>query len=201
MASITKTTGITLLALQSVAASSVVIQGTPTDVSTKLGGTVFIHFGRRAATAAGAGVNIRIEASSRSSGDIHWFPLATFTTGFAAASDEAVSGTEAAGQTTISVASTTGLAAGDIIFFDNGTIGNSEWHRIKSIVNNTSITIEETNGLINAQTGATIYDSAEFFVAQLDFTGITRIRAVADGASFTQAFAIEIEMVTGDSIG
>ena len=200
MASITKTAGTSLLSLQSVSASSVV-QGSAVDVSTKLGGTVFIHFGRQSATAAGAGANIRIEASSRSSGDIHWFPLAIFTTGFAAASDEAVSGTEAAGQTVISVASTTGLAAGDIIFFNNGTIGNSEWHRIKSIVTNTSITIEETNGLTNAQTGATIYDSAEFFVAQLDFTGVTRVRAVADGASFTQAFAIEIEMVTGDSIG
>lgn len=200
-ADITKTTGISLLSLQSVAASSVVQQGTPTDVSTKLGGTAFIHFGRRAETAAGAGVNIRIEASSESSGDKDWFPLAIFTTGFAAASGEAVVGTEAAGQTVISVSSTTGLSAGDLIFFDNTTIGNSEWHRIKSIVASTSITIEEVNGLTNAQTGATMYDSAEFFVAHMDFTGITRIRAVADGSSFTQAFAIEIKMVTGDSIG
>lgn len=198
MATITKTVGTSVLALQSVAASSVLLSSA-VDVSTKLAGTLFIHFGRRAATAAGAGVNIRIEASAKSSGDGFWFPLAIFTTAFAASETEAVSGTVSSGANVITVASTTNLTIGDVIYIDNGTIANSEWGRIKSIVSNTSVTIEDN--LVNAQTSSNIYDLAEMYVCQLDLTSITRIRVVADGASFTQAFAIEVLMVTGDSIG
>lgn len=198
MATITKTVGTSVLSLQSVAASTVLLSSA-VDVSTKLAATLFIHFGRRSATAAGAGVNIRIEASAKSSGDGYWFPLAIFTTAFAAVEAEAVSGTVSSGTNVITVASTTNLAAGDIIFIDNGTIANSEWGRVKSIVANTSVTIEDN--LVNAQTGATMYDSAEMYACQLDLTGISRIRVVADGALFTQAFAIDVLMVSGDSIG
>lgn len=197
MATISKTSDTSVLSLQSVAASSVVISSV-LDVATKLAAMICIHFGRRAATAAGAGVNIRIEASSKASGNGHWYPLAVFTTDFQACESEAVSGTEAAGQDTISVASTTNLAAGDIVFFDNSTIGNSEWGRIKSIVANTSVTLEDA--ITNAQTGSTIYDRAEMFVAQLDLTAVKRLRVVVDGSLFTQAFAIEAHMVSGDAI-
>lgn len=195
---ITKTQGTSLLSLQSCAASSVVV-GSAVDVSTKLAATVFIHFGRRAATAAGAPANLRIEASSKSSGDGHWYPLAIFVTDFAACEAEAVSGTVNSGTNVITVASTTNLAAGDLIYIDNGTIANSEWGRVKSIVSNTSVTIEDN--LVNAQTGATLYDSAQVFAAQIDLTAVGRLRLVDDGSLFTQAHAIEAHMVTGDSIG
>jgi len=198
MATITKTQGTSLLSLQSLASNSVAL-GSAADVSTKLAATVFIHFGRRAATALTEGLEFRIEASAKSSGDGFWWPLAVFKTALAAASDEAVSGTVSAGTNVITVASTTGLVAGDLIYIDNGTIGNSEWGRIKSIVTNTSVTIEDN--LLNAQTGATIYDQAEFFVAQLDLTAIGRIRVVADGRNTGQAVAVEAFMITGDSIG
>lgn len=198
MASLIKTIQTALLSLQTVSANGVAI-GSALDVSTLLAATIYIHFGREAETAAGAGVNIRIEASSRASGEGHWYPVAPFTTQFAAVNGEAVSGTEAIGQTVISVASTTGLAAGDIIFFFNGTIGNSEWHRIKSISTNASVTLEDA--IVFAQTGATLYDGAEMYVAQIDLSGIKRLRAVADGSLFTQAFAIEIDIITTDSIG
>lgn len=197
MAALSKTAGTVIQACKSVSASSVDIPSA-VDVSTKFAATVFIHFGRRAATAAGAGVNFRVEASSRSSGDGHWFPLAIFTTAFAASEAEAVSGTVNSGTNVITVASTTNIAAGALIYIDNGTIANSEWGRVKSIVSNTSVTIEDN--LVNAQTGATMYTLAEMFAAQLDLTGVVRIRVVADGANFTQAFAYEVEMTTGDSI-
>lgn len=187
----------TLFTLASTAASTVAISSA-VDVSTKMGGAIYVRFGRRAATAAGAGVNIRLEASHASSGDNTWFPVAIFTTAFAAASDEAVSGTVGSGTNVITVASTTGLAIGDIIFIDNGTIGNSEWGRIKSIVTNTSVTIEDN--LVNAQTGATLYDSAEIYPPVAIPAGVARIRAVVDGASFTQAFATEIRYTTIDGI-
>lgn len=198
MATIAKTGAIEVLALQSVAASSQAISAA-LDVASRLAATMFIHFGRRAATAAGAGVNFRIEASSKESGNGHWYPLAVFTTDFVAAEAEAVSGTEAAGETVIGVASTTNLVAGNIVFFDNPTIANSEWGRIKSVATNVSITLEDA--ITNAQTGATLYNRAEMFVAQLDLTAVKRLRLVVDGSLFTQAFAVEAHMVTGDSIG
>lgn len=197
MATLSKTNG-TLFALASTAASSVAISSA-LDVSTKMGGLLYVRFGRRSATAAGAGVNIRLEASMASSGDNSWFPFAIFTTAFAACESEAVSGTVGSGTNVITVASTTNLTAGDLIFIDNGTIGNSEWGRVKSIVANTSITIEDN--LVNAQTGATIYDSAEIYSPVSIPAGAYRIRAVIDGSGFTQAFAVEVRYTTIDSIG
>lgn len=192
-----KTGSLTLIALQSVAASSVVV-GTAVDVSTKMGGLVYIRFGRRIATAGGAGANIRIEASFAASGDNTWFPIAIFTTAFAACSDEAVSGTVGSGTNVITVASTTGFAAGDLIFIDNSTIGNSEWGRVKSISANVSVTIEDN--LVNAQTGATIYDSAEIYAPILIPDAAVRLRAVDDGSLFTQAHAIEVRYSNIDGI-
>lgn len=196
MATYSKTNG-TLFTLASTAASSVAVSSA-LDVSTKLGGLVYVRFGRRSATAAGAGVNIRLEASMSSSGDNSWFPFAIFGTAFAACEAEAVSGTVSSGTNVITVASTTNLTAGDIIYIDNGTIANSEWGRIKSIVANTSVTIEDN--LVNAQTGATLYDSAEIFSPVAIPEGAYRIRAVLDGSGFNQAFACEIRYTTVDGI-
>jgi hypothetical protein len=199
MASPSKTPATSLLSLQSVAASSVLLSSA-VSVATKYAISVFCHFGRRSATAAGAGVNFRLEGSSKSSGDGHWYPIATYTTDFVAAEAEAVSGTEAAGSTVIEVASTTNLTAGDIIYFDNGTIANSEWARVKSVVAATSVTLEDA--ITNAQTGATLYDRAEIFgFINVPLDAVTRIRLVVDGASFTQAFAVESHYTTLDSIG
>ena len=193
----TKAKNITVFTLASTAASSVAISS-DVDVSTIWGASFFIRFGRRSASAAGAGVNIRIEGSFASSGNNTWIPLAVFTTNFAACEAEAVSGTVSSGTNVITVASTTNLTAGDIIYIDNGTIANSEWARIKSISANVSVTIEDN--LVNAQTGATIYDSAEMYVAQLDLSSIGRIRVVVDGSLFTQANTVEVKMVTLSSI-
>lgn len=191
-----KTQGISVMSLQTVSASSGV-RSSVISFARDLKAKFFIHFGREAATAAGAGVNIRIESSSESSGDNNWFPEAIFTTQFAAVSDEAVSGTEAAGQTVIGVASTTGLTAQDLVFFFNGTIGNSEWGRIKSISTNTSITLEDA--LTNAQTGSTIYDGAELFICEINVEAGVRYSAYIDGSLYTQAFAIEVRATTFDS--
>ena len=196
MATFAKTNG-TLFALASTAASTVAISSA-LDVSTKMGGQIYVRFGRRSATAAGAGVNIRLEASQTSSGDNSWFPFAIFTTAFAACEAEAVSGTVGSGTNVITVAATANLTAGDIIYIDNGTIANSEWGRIKSIVSNTSVTIEDN--LVNAQTGSTLYDTAEIYAPIYMPEGAYRIRAVIDGSLFTQAFACEVRYTTTDSI-
>lgn len=198
MSTFAKTVQSDLIALQSVAANSVVV-GSPVDVSAKLGGLIHARFGRRSATSGTAGVNIRLESSHSASGDNSWFPFAQFTTAFVACDTEAVSGTVSSGTNVITVASTSGFTAGDVVFIDNGTIGNSEWGRVKSIVTNTSITIEDN--LVNAQTGATLYDSAEIFPPVAIPAGAVRVRAVIDGSGFTQAFAVQVGLITIDSIG
>ena len=198
MATITKTAGTSIISLQSIAANTVVISSVQ-DVSTKLGATMFIQFGRRATTALTEGMEFRIEASAQSSGDGFWFPMASFKTNISAAESEAVSGTVASGTNVITVASTTNLTVADRIFIDNTTIGNSEWGKIKAISANVSVTIEDN--LVNAQTGSTIYDQAELYVAQLDLTAITRLRLVCDGSNTGQAVAVQAYTVTGDSIG
>lgn len=195
MATFSKSAG-TLFALASTAASSVAISSA-VDVSTAMGGLVYVRFGRRSATAAGAGAMLRCEASHAASGDNTWYPFAEIATQFAACEAEAVSGTVASGTNVITVASTTNLVAGDLVYIDNGTIANSEWGRIKSIVANTSITIEDN--LVNAQTGSTIYDAAEIYVPIAIPEGALRIRFVNDSSLFTQANACEARysLITG----
>lgn len=198
MAVLVKAVQTPLVALQSVAANSV-FMGTAVDVSTRLGGLIHVRFGRRAAAAAGAGVNIRLESSSAAAGNNTWFPFAIFTTNFAVVEAEAISVDEAAGQTVLSVASTANLAAGDVVYIDNTTRANSEWLRIVSIVANVSITVEDP--LVNAQpTTAIIYDGAEIYSPVSIPEGCVRIRAVIDGSLFTQAFAVQVFLITVNEI-
>lgn len=196
MASYTKTANQALIALQKTAANGVVV-GTPVNVSTKLGGLIYARFGRRSASAATAGVNIRLEASSKDSGDNSWFPFATLTTAYAACQSQ-VLGATGAGQKVLAMGSTTGITAGDVLFIDNATVASCEWGRVSSVVTNTSATIEDN--LINAQTGNTIYDSAEIYAPIAIPEGAVRVRVVVDGAQFAQAFAVEVLMSTIDSI-
>jgi hypothetical protein len=197
-ATFTKTIQTALLTLQSLSSNSVVASSV-LDVSTKLSASVYLHFGRRAATALTTGLTYRVEGSAHATAHGHWFPLAQFITNVAAVGDEAVSGTCAAGQAVIAMASTTGFTVGDIVYIDNGTIANSEWGRIKTVTTNTSITLEDN--LVNAQTGATVYAGAQIFTAALDLSGVKRLRVVANGSGTGQAVALQAQIITCDSIG
>lgn len=197
MATYSKTQGTVLAAPQTLASGSVFITSAQ-DVSGKIAASIFIHFGRTATTALTVGAQFRIEASSRSSGDGHWHPLFIFTTDIATSETEAVTGTVNSGQAVITCASTTNLTAGDIIFIQNGTIGNSEWGRIKSVSTNTSVTIEDN--LANAQTSSTMFDQGQIFrVADINCRALGRLRVVVDNTGTGQTIAFEIEMITTDS--
>ncbi len=193
-----KTVGSSLLTLQSVASNTVVL-GSAIDVSTKYAAFIGMHFGRRTASVLTTGAKIRVEGSTKSSGDGFWFPLVEFQSLIAAAESEAVSGTVGSGTNVITVASTTNLTVGDMIYIDNSTIANSEWGRIIAVSTNVSVTIEDN--LVNAQTGSTLYDQAEMYSASLDLSAIGRIRLVADFSGTGQACAIEAVMNTADSLG
>ncbi len=199
MATISKTQNTSILSLQSVASGGVVVSSAQ-DVSTKLAATIFIHFGRRATAALTSGVRIRVEASSQSANDGYWFPLASFTTGTAAASSITPSGSAASGQKVISTTTTTGFSVYDQVYIDDTTIANSEWGRVNIVTASTSITLID-NLIQTHATTARVYNQAEFYTAQLDLTAIGRIRVVYDASNSGQATAIEVIMVTGDSIG
>ena len=188
-----------LFALASIAASTV-SKSSPADISTKMDGLLLVRFGRRSASAAGAGVNIRLEVSSSASVDNSWFPFAWFTTGFAACEGEALNATCNAGQKVLTVTSTTNLTVGDAIFIDDTVdITKSEWGRIKSIVANTSVTLED-DLVYTHLNSAIIYDSAEIYSVVAIHPAMGRIRAVIDGVSFTQAFACEVSYLTVEGI-
>ncbi len=195
---LTKTDAISVLSLQSLASNSVLISSVQ-DVSTKFQATVLIHFGRRSNTALTAGVIFRIEGSSRASGDGYWGQLAAVQTRVAAVTSRAVNGTCASGQKVVPMTATTGQALADYVYIDNTTIANSEWGKVVVVTTNTSVTLEDN--LLNAQTGSTEFPSAEVYALTVDVTAIKRLRVVVDACNTGQAVAVEVEMVTADSIG
>jgi hypothetical protein len=198
MATFSKTNAQTLLALQSVAASTILV-GAAVDVSAKMGGLIYVRFARRAATAAGAGVNIRLEASQSASANNSWFPFAMFTTAFAAVNATTLDAEAASGQAVIPLTATTGFAAQGIGFCDNATIANSEWFRVLSVSAAVSVTAEEN--LVNTQANGTAATAGAEIYSPVNIPeGALRIRAVADGSLFTQAFAIQVLYSTIDGI-
>jgi hypothetical protein len=196
MGAFSKTAATSVLSLQSVASATVLISS-DIDVSTKIAVTICIHFGRRATTALTVGCKFRIEASPKTSGTGHWYPVAEFQSLVAASESEAVTGTVNASQNVVTMSSTTNLVAGDVLYIDNSTIANSEWHRIKSVSGGVSVTLEDN--LVNAQTGSTVYDQGEMFLARIDVAAIKRMRLVVDNTGTGQAIAVEADMVTADS--
>jgi len=186
-----------LLTLQEVAADGVVISTEKGIMHDASACKIWIKFGRRAATALTASINFRVETSPDSSGNT-WNTHTILSTQLGASvADQVVNGAVAAGATVITLADTTGFVAGDVIFIENATPANSEWARIKSISGGVSVTIEEA--LINAQTGATVFDQAEIYnVVSIDLKGLAgngRIRVVSDGSGGGQAYAVEAIMV------
>lgn len=198
--SLAKSGGTSLIGIQSVASAGFVI-GAPVDVSAKFAAFVMIHFGRRAATALTVGARIRVEGSTATSGDDAWGVLAEFQSILTACEAEAATGTNNAGQAVVTCASTANIAAQAMVFFDNTTIGNSEWRRVKSIVANTSVTFEDNLTHAQSAGASTMYTLAEYYTALLDLTGIMRVRVVVDNSGTGQAIAVEASMSTADSIG
>jgi hypothetical protein len=197
MASIQKTQGITLYPLELLAANAVGISPAY-DVPNTLAASIFVHVGRTDTSGdLTNGIEIRVEASAKSSGNDQWFPLAIFKTGRTVPESEVIT-VAASGTRNLTVASTTNLAKGDIIFVKHSTLELSEFHRVKATTPNATVHIVDP--IANTQTSSTIYDQAEMFVAQLDLTAIGRIRLVADGSGGGRTFAVEAYMVTGDSI-
>lgn len=199
---IAKTQGTSLIAWQDIATTNVVV-GSAVDVSTKLAATVLAFLGRN--PAAGAFTvgwpNIRIEVSAKSSGTDAWVPAAIFQPVIGATlANTTLNGAVLANASSFVVTANTNLAAGDLVFLGHTTTpANYELVRVKS-VSGTTITPEEN--VTNAHdTTAVVTDQAEVYIAQIDLTAVGRIRAVVDNLNSGRTIAVQVLMVTGDSVG
>lgn len=123
-------------------AQNAVLEGTIVDVSGCYEAALHIDFALSNATAH-TGTKIRVQVSSNTSGDEDWqdfyeFVSITGTTNLEVITNNPLS----AGGTSITVASTTGYAAGQWIFLEDvSTFANSEWCFVTAVVTNTSMTI------------------------------------------------------------
>lgn len=156
-------------------ASAEIDVGAATDVSALYDAALHIDYAPTNTTAATVAARALVQVSSADSGDDVWSDWYTVSAGLDTAAEEVTSGTEAAGATVIEVASTTGFAVGDRLFFKNDTLGNSEWAICVALATNTSLTIED--GATYAQTDATIYNKAYNWVVPLPMWA-ARVRTI-----------------------
>jgi hypothetical protein len=174
---LTKTAGTSLLTHQAVTHPDTV-KGSATDVSTKMGATVFLfHASVEAAANTNSGI-FRIEGSASGSGDEDWVPLYQVAATVSTADTEAMTATEPSGETVLACASTTGFVAGDVLYIqDTGTLADSEWARCQEIVSNTSINL--VDGLTTGKDSSdVIWNDADTWAIYIDLSAITRVRVV-----------------------
>lgn len=152
--------------------------------------TVFVdHAKDHASASVGQGTEYVVQVSEKASGDDTWRALDSFAAAITAPTVITTDAAEAAGQTLIEIGATTPVV-GDIIFWKNATIGNSEWSTVIAIVANTSCTLE--SGLTNAQAGigSTFNTQGEHYVKSFNTEGFTRMRVVCNNTKGTTNRAI-----------
>lgn len=173
-----KTDSVEVLAHQA-ATHPVTIVGSAINTSTKRGATIFLLHGYvEAAADTNPGkflVQIRPDDGAGSVNE-HWITVVELPAKGTTPDTEALTGTESAGDTVLECASTTGFAVEDELYIQNGTLANSEWAKLRSLVANTSLTVME--GITNAQTSSTVWNDASKFIVSLDLNAVESFRVV-----------------------
>lgn len=189
---LTKTDEISVYTIASTASNSASI-GAALDVSTYYGGVLRIRMGRGTGTAFTVGPKVRVEGTPETGAETadQWAVLAQFQMGIGGSiASQAFGGSEAAGQTVLTMAAGTNFAAGDYVFIHDNTLSSSEWVRVVS-VSGADLTIEE--GTVNAHDASdTARDQAEQYVCALDLTAINALRIVVDNAGTGQAVICQV---------
>jgi len=181
-------------------ASGGVALGAAKSVATAYGGTARIRLGRGTATAFTIGPTIRLEGSMVAVPTAQdWLTIAEFQMAVGTnIASQAFAGTEAVGQTVLTLAAGTNFATADYCFIENTTLGSCEWVRVVSL-SGADVTVEE--GLTIEQTAAAsiMRDQAELYVVPMDLTSLQNIRLVVDaGGSGQEVYAqAEYALVTG----
>ena len=117
------------------------------------------------------------------------------------ADTEAMTATEASGETVLAVAATAGFAAKDKLYIqDTTTLADSEWAYCGEIVTNTSIDL--IDGLTTGKDSAdVIWNDADIISFRIDCTSVERLRVafVHEGAVGANCH-VKAMMTTADSI-
>jgi hypothetical protein len=183
-------------AIFAIASSAGFTLGATGDLSAVYSGAIHIDYAPTNNTAATVAAKAIVQLSSNTTGDDAWSDYYTLSAGLDTAADEATSGTEAAGATVIEVASTTGFALQDRVFFLNSTIGNSEWATVVALSTNTSLTMEDA--LTYAQTDGVLYNKAYNWVVPLpDWALRVRVLYFAPTGPTSCAWRSRMSKVTG----
>jgi len=159
-------------------AQNTVREGATTDTSAMYQAMLHIDVALTSTTAH-TGTKIDVQVSSATSGDEDWTTLTSFISITGTAASEAM-GTEAAAQTVLEVASTTGFEADEArwIFILDNTVADSEMIYQVSHVSNTSITCQD--GITNAHTSADVlWNVAQTLTVTLPSTA-NRVRVIYD---------------------
>lgn len=156
----------------------------------------FIDYAPTSVTPITVGPELQIQGTPFPTGDAGWRPIIDPNI-FGTTTPDAttVDGSEPAGSTLIEEATTTGLANGQLVFFKNSIVQNSEWSRVQAVSAGASFTLFD--GLINAQTGSTWFNQGEHFTPLVDLGAVKRIRAVVNNNRHATArsLALRVGMV------
>ena len=145
--------------------------------------TIFIDHARDVATAfVGAGTEYRIEVSEKASGDDTWRTVSSVVCDITIALAIIMDAEEAAGATLIECGVVEPVK-GDIVFFKNATIANSEWAKVVAVTADTDFTLQD--GLTNTQAAITLYNKAEQFALTLSTYSFTRLRVIVNNNNGT----------------
>lgn len=157
--------------------------GSTLDVKTSLSGRVYFYHANIETTANATGVKYIIQGSwnTTSSVDEDWIDLITFQTGVTAAVATEIAGTEAIGQTQITVDAdpTAAFTRGIRCYVeDKGTVADGEWARVDHSVAVTDVFL--VDGLTSAKDSVdTIWTKAEVFSADIpNLSGCNFIRGL-----------------------
>jgi hypothetical protein len=187
-----------LLAITSIAANAQQASSV-LDVSNYSEATLFIDHARDASSAfVGAGTEYRVAVSQKASGSDTWRTLYSVVCGIAAASSIVTDAIEAAGQTRIETGATL-PAKGDIVFFKNATIGNSEWARVIAIDSTGGAEYFDIQDALTAeQPQQTMFNKAEQFVLSMNLKSVRRLRVIVNNnnGSTNQAIVSRIGIIT-----
>ena len=184
MAAPTKTIQTELLAITAVAANAQQLSSV-LNVSTIFQATIFVDHARDTSDLAamvGNGTEYRVQISQKATGNDTWVDISggTVESAITASASIVMDAQETAGATQIETGATLPVV-GDLVFFQNATLANSEWGRVVSRVTtggSESFTLQD--GLTNTQAAITVSNYAARWALVLDVLSYTRLRVVVN---------------------
>ena len=183
-------------------AANQILKSDELDVAALFSAQLFVDFAPTSVSAITVAPELSIQSTPFPTGNAGWRPIITpFIFGTVAGNSSAVDGTEAAGSTLIEEATTTGLANGQLVFFKNATLQNSEWSWVQSVSAGVSFTL--IDGITNAQTGSTWFNLGQYFRPIVDLSVVKRLRAVVNNNrdATARTCALRVGMIQLVSVG